>query len=197
MKKILLFILLLPSLASAYNLNVTQGITVYTINGIDLASKSSDNLTLIAGKNQIAIRFDGKLRQQGKTEHFESKPYLITLNIQSDVKMTTISSKYNNIVTLAKQNKPIFKLDTNVLEQKVLPAISKVLPYSNIPALVTHYNEVNGIYFAENGLENLTASEIIKQQDAKESKVVAQLKYWYSKATPEEIAAFETWKTEK
>jgi len=197
MKKFLLFILFFPGLASAYSLDVIQGITVYTINGNEVSSKSSDKFSLITGTNQISVRFDGKLREQGKGTHFESKPYLITLDVQSDVKMATISSKYNNIVALAKQNKPIFKLDTNVLEQKVLPAISNTLPYYDVPGLVTHYNEVNGLYFTDNGLEKLSTSEIEKHQEAKESKVLAQLKYWYSQATKEEISIFEQWKNNK
>jgi len=197
MKKILFLVLFIPSLATAYNLKTVQGITVYTINGESVPSKFSNNFPLISGQNQVTIRFDGKLRDQGKSTHYESKPYLITLDVKSDVEIKTISFKYDTIVALENNKKPIFEIDTLVIEQKILPSISHVLPYSNIPSLVKNYNEVNGIYFADNGLETLTENEIIKQQDAKESKVVAQLKYWYSKATPEEIAAFEIWKTEK
>ena len=189
--------LLFPCIASAYNLNAIQGITIYTINGNNISAMSSNNLKLIAGTNQISIKFNGKLRQKGKTEHFESKPYLITLDVQSDVEISTVSPQYKNIIALAKQNKPIIKADTKILEQKVLPAITNVFPYSDVPGLVTHYNEENGIYFADSGLEKLSAGEIEKHQDAKESKVLAQLKYWYSQATKEELSAFEQWKNNK
>lgn len=195
-KYILLMMLLQPGLVSAYTLEVAQGITVYTVNGKKVPSLFSDSYQLIPGTNQIALRFDGKLSSQGKKEHFQSKPYLLTFAAQSDIKLTTVSKKQKIVVPLAQQGMPIFKADrkTVSIEQKLLPAISKTLPYADIVALVTHYNEKNGIYFGNAGLEKLSAMELQEQQKAKESKVVAQLKYWYSKATMEEIAVFEEWK---
>jgi len=195
-KRLLLTLLLLPSLASAYTLQAVQGITLYTLNGEKISSQPVKGYQLIAGKNQIAVRFDGKLSVQGKKEHFQSKPYLLTFAAKSDLKLTTVSKKYKTIVSLEQQGMPIFKADTDSVSivQKRLPALSKTLPYANIAALVTHYNEKNGLYFDDAGLKKLAATEVKDQQAAKESIVVTQLKYWYSKATKKEIAAFEKWK---
>ena len=195
-KLVLLIMLLLPGWASAYTLEMIQGITVYTINGEKVSSQFSDSYQIIAGKNQIAVRFDGKLSSQGKKEHFQSKPYLLTFDAKSDLKLSIVSKKFKTVVPLAQQRMPIFEADTKTvsIEQKPLPAISKILPYANVAALVTHYNEKNGLYFGDAGLGKLSAMELENHQKAQESKVVAQLKYWYSKATTEEIAAFEKWK---
>lgn len=196
MKKLVLFMLLLPALASAYTLNVIQGMTVYTVNGEKVSPYASGPYQIIKGKNQIAVRFDGKLSEQGKAEHFQSKPYLLTFTAKSDVRLGMISDRYKTVVAAAKQDKPIFQAEskTQQIEQIPLPAISNTLPYADIPGLVSHYNEKNGLYFAKDGLEKLAPGKLAKQQKATESKVVAQLKYWYSQATREEIAAFEKWK---
>lgn len=198
MKKLLLFILvLLPNLACAYTLEVVQGITIYTINGKKVASQFSDHYQILEGKNQIAVNFDGKLKSQGKKEHFQSKPYLLTFDATDDIKLSTVSKKHKAIVQLIRQGMPIFEADIKTIniEQKQLPAISKTLPYANIPNLVSSYNEKNGIYFSDNGsMEKLSAVKLKTQQKTKESKIIAQLKYWYSKATIEELNAFEVWK---
>ncbi len=76
---------------------MAQGITIYTINGKKVRA-SSEPYQLLAGKNQIALRFDGKLREQGKKEHFQSKPYLLTLTAQDDVQLTTVSKKYKTLL---------------------------------------------------------------------------------------------------
>ncbi|WP_372882900.1 DUF2057 family protein [Psychromonas sp.] len=196
MKKIILFaLLLLPALASAYRLEVAQGITVYTINGEKVSSHFADSYQLVKGKNQIAVRFDGKLSEQGKKEHFQSKPYLLTFAAKSNLHLEMLSERYKTIAAAEKQGMAIFKAESGAvqIEQIPLPAISSTLPYVNIAGLVSHYNEKNGLYFSQGGMEKLSATQLAKQQSAKESKVVAQLKYWYSQATAAEIAAFEQW----
>ncbi|PKH03521.1 hypothetical protein CXF72_05905 [Psychromonas sp. MB-3u-54] len=193
MKKLLLFILLLPGLACAYTLEVVQGISVYSVNNEKV---SSGPYELIKGQNQIAIRFDGKLREQGQKEHFQSRPYLLTFTAKADLHLMMVSNRYKTVLAAEKQGQPIFHAESNAvhIEQILLPALSKSLPYADIAGLVSHYNEKNGLYFAAGHLEKLSSTQIAKQKTAEQSKVVAQLKYWYSKATAEEISAFEKWK---
>jgi uncharacterized protein YccT (UPF0319 family) len=193
MKKLLLFILLLPGLAGAYTLETVQGINVYSVNNEKV---SSGPYQLIKGQNQIAVRFDGKLREQGQKEHFQSKPYLLTFTAMADLRLMTVSNRYKTVLAAEKQGQPIFRAQSNTLpiEQILLPVLSKSLPYADIAGLVSHYNEKNGLYFADGHLQKLSATQVKKQKTAEQSKVVAQLKYWYSKATAEEISAFEKWK---
>ncbi|MFQ3176083.1 MAG: hypothetical protein ACJAYB_001209 [Psychromonas sp.] len=192
MKKLLLFILLLPGLAGAYTLETVQGINVYTVNDEKV---SSGPYQLIKGQNQIAVRFDGKLREQGQKEHFQSKPYLLTFTAKADLQLIMVSDRYKAVVAAEQQGLPIFraKSDAKHIEQILLPAQSKGMPYADIAGLVSHYNEKNGLYFADGHLQKLSTTQVSKQKTAEQSKVVAQLKYWYSKATAEELAAFEKW----
>ena len=203
MKIIFLIIqLFIVSSAYAYTLDVNRNITVYAINGHKVSTYNGQ-YELIEGKNQLAVRFDGKLRNHGKSKRFESKPYLLTLTINNDIKLEPVSKQYNKIISLAEKNKLFFKDDNNytAIKQVLLPAITKVFPYSNIPKLVTHYNEKHGIYFDETGLKQLSKvalkEQVQVQETVKESKVVSQLKYWYGQASKDEKQAFDKWLKKK
>ncbi|WCE30693.1 DUF2057 domain-containing protein [Vibrio sp. SCSIO 43137] len=200
MKKVLVLIALFLPLTSLANvLQLRSGMSVEVINGEKTESQLARTQQLLEGRNQITAMYEATFRVAGKDEYIASKPYLLTFDTKEDVQLEVVSNRYKVLKKAFDAKQPIFKLvnasgQEVKMEQFVIPTTSSFLPYANVPALVEAYNKEHGIYFSnEAGYEQFTPEKITELKEADASKPVAQLQYWYSKATRAERKAFKKW----
>lgn len=192
MKYLVLLLLVITNIANAATLTAERGFDVHTINGKEVKS-DQDTYELLEGANQIVLSFDGKLSNGPKTEHLDTKPYVVVLEASpnSDIELSTISNKFKVVARAIDTNSSwlVFSDDSKELKytSEVLPASSNYFPYANIPSLVKEYNREKKIYFANGEMKD------IQELSQTEDTIVFKLQALYLEATPEQKKEFRKW----
>ena len=187
--------------ASAVNLSVANNIQFLVVNGENVATSSwnpTRQVVLPAGKHQIAVRFDGEVREGNKDRLFTSRPYLLTVNLTQQDAMITLPSI--NSLSQAKahfQRDPQWSLKQNSTVT-LLPSVALegqgVAAYRNVANLVESYNQKHGITMSEAPSNNSKSST---GTDMKKVETRLSLKAFYQQSTLEEQQAFKVWLASK
>lgn len=209
MNKFVIACIALLSSSSVFSatINLDSGIDLLVVNGEKV--EDVDNISLIDGENQLAVEFAGRLSEKGKREYFSSVPYIAVVKAEqnSDITIQLLSKTFSETKQRVEDKQPIFEFIIDGAstqgEQVVLPPISDVFPYSNVPALVKSYNQTHGLIFESGKIRSLKKElEQVQLQESKavkpetvavETETSLQMKLWYSRATSEERKAFRKW----
>ncbi|KOO05381.1 DUF2057 family protein [Vibrio nereis] len=176
----------------AASLSLERGFDIHTINGQKVKS-GQDSYKLIEGSNQLVLSFDGQLSDGPKTQHLDTKPYVVVIDVNnaSNVQLNTISGKFKVVNKAIEKNRSWFTLTDNgtalAYTPEVLPATSNYFPYANIPELVTEYNRDKKIYFADGEMRD------IQELSQTEDSIVFKLQALYLEATAEQKKEFRKW----
>ncbi|MGD8111084.1 YccT family protein [Vibrio sp. TRT 17S01] len=187
------FIAFFPLLVSANQINATRGVEILVVNGVEVNGKDTYNIN--NGFNQLVVQMSQRLSNGSKREQFTSKPYVISFSTSDN-----ITIKVPNVVSyIDAENKfrqgPDWRVSSNGIsinyKTALLPGDEGFMPYSDLEALVSKYNNEHNIVLAADN--DTLAGELEKAKLEKSQEVVKQLKLWYKKASKDEKKQFVEW----
>ncbi|MBV7261818.1 DUF2057 domain-containing protein [Photobacterium sp. WH24] len=204
MKKIILFASLLATHVQAATLSVSNGIELLVVDGKEVSTSLWSRATeveLPAGKHQVVLRYDAELKNGSKNTIYTTRPYLFELTMPAqDARIELPAMVALSQAQAYFQRGPEWTLVMADGSKRVLPFVELqgdgVAAFSDMEALVSEYNRQHAITFEQGYAVDLQQAAVAVGQDGKveiTGDSLAQLKLWYSKAKPEEKAAFKAW----
>ncbi|MDO6705055.1 DUF2057 domain-containing protein [Photobacterium sp. 1_MG-2023] len=204
MKKIIILASLFAAQAQAATLSVTDGIEFLVVDGKQVQGSfwsQTAELELTPGKHQIVVRYDKELKNGSRNTMYTTRPYLFELEMPSqDAEISLPALVVYSQAQAYFQRDPEWTLLMEDGSQRTL-AFTELkgdgfAAFSDMEALVAEYNRQNGITFEQGYAVDLQQAVVKVDAGGKvevTGDALAQLKLWYSKAKPEEKAAFQTW----
>lgn len=210
MKKNLWLLVALFSVSShAATLAVADKVQLLAVDGKEIKSQgwtAVDSVELSAGKHQVVVRFDGEVKRGSKSTIYTTRPYLFEIDLAAgDAEITlprlTTESQAKAFFErgakwqLAMADGTVQLLNGTELQGEGFAA------YSDIEALVTAYNNENGIVIEKGNAVDL--QKVAVNVDNQTGKVeitgdaLTQLKMWYTKASKTDKKDFKIWMAEK
>lgn len=193
----------------AATLNLGRGIELLVVDGEKYESPvgytPETSLELADGNHQLLIRFNQQYKENSRTKHFTSKPYIFQLDLQGrDAEISSLPLRTRSQAQayfarspqwqLTYANGEVVTLNTAEIEGKGLA------PFSNLEKLVADYNQANGIAMVKGNPVDLekVAVQVTEQGEVKVTgDALTQLKMWYTKASDKDKKAFKIWMAEQ
>ncbi|KDM93200.1 DUF2057 domain-containing protein [Photobacterium galatheae] len=204
MKKLALLAALLVANVQAATLSVGDGIELLVVDGKEvnesLWSRTTE-IELPAGQHQIVLRYDRELKNGSRNSIYTTRPYLFELMMpEQDVRIELPALVAYSQAQAYFQRGPEWTIVLADGSQRTLPFVEMkgdgVAAFSDMEKLVGEYNRQHGITFEQGYAVDLQQAVVEVKQDGQveiSGDALAQLKLWYSKAKPEEKAAFKAW----
>lgn len=214
MKKfgLMIVVSLFCSAANAANIEVDSGIEVLIVNGVKTLGTSMEE-ELRDGENQIVLKMDARLRNDGKTEYVTSNPYIVTFSYDSgsdlelELKSKSVEETQKLIASEAEFVTIVQNEQDKITSWAELPAADSYLPYIDPLKNLIAYNKENGFIFdgknirsLKQELANISDAPVTigsGQQAIRETENTLQLKLWYTRANKEEREQFLRWMDEQ
>lgn len=204
MKKLAFLAALLVANVQAATLSVGDGIELLVVNGKEVNQSLWSRTTevdLPAGKHQVVLRYDRELKNGSRNSIYTTRPYLFEMVMpEQDVRIELPALVAYSQAQAYFQKGPEWTMTQADGSQKILPFVEMkgdgIAAFSDMEKLVGEYNRQHGITFEQGYAVDLEQAVVEVNQDGKveiSGDALAQLKLWYSKAKPEEKAAFKAW----
>lgn len=193
----------------AATLNIGRGIELLVVDGEKFQSpfgySPETTIELDGGNHQLLIRFNQQYKENSRTKHFTSKPYIFQLDLQGrDAEILSLPLRTRSQAQSYFMREPQWQLKYSNGELVTLNSTEikgkGVVPFRDLEKLVAEYNQAHGIAIEKGTPVDLekVAVQVTEQGEIKVTgDSLTQLKMWYTKASDKEKKAFKIWMAEQ